>query len=47
MKVTCEDGFAIQIKNEKEIIEHTQTHMKNFHNKDMSADDIRGIMKAA
>ncbi len=45
--VTCDPacGFMIQSRNEKEITEVVIAHAKCAHNKDVTAEDVKAMMK--
>jgi predicted small metal-binding protein len=45
LKVTCEDGFEIVSKDQKELVTMTQHHVKNTHHKDISHEEVMKMAK--
>jgi len=43
--VQCDCGFMMQSHNENEIVMMTQMHVKDTHHQDMSAREVKGMMK--
>src|SRR5439155_10969890 len=43
--VQCDCGFMMQSHNENEIVKMTQMHVKDTHHQDMSAREVKGMMK--
>ena len=43
--VQCDCGFMVQSHNENEIVMMTQMHVKDTHHQDMSAREVKGMMK--
>ena len=45
MKVTCEDGFEVTAKNQDELVNAVQHHLKTTHQKQASRDEIMKMAK--
>ncbi|TLZ91160.1 MAG: DUF1059 domain-containing protein [Methanobacteriota archaeon] len=45
--VQCDCGFMMQSHSENEIVKMTQMHAKETHQQDMSAREVKGMMKPA
>jgi predicted small metal-binding protein len=45
MKVTCDDGFEIVSKDQKELVAMTQRHLQNTHQKHASEAEILAMAK--
>ena len=45
--VQCDCGFMMQSHSENEIVKMTQMHVKETHHQDMSAREVKGMMKPA
>jgi len=43
--VQCDCGFMMQSHSENEIVKMTQMHVKDTHHQDMSAREVKGMMK--
>jgi len=44
-KVECEDGFAVVSAKEHELVQHVQQHVKDFHNKVVSREEVMKMAK--
>jgi predicted small metal-binding protein len=44
-KVECEDGFAVISSKEHELVQHVQQHVKDFHQKVVSREDVMKMAK--
>lgn len=45
MKVACEDGFELITTKEHELVKMVQGHVKEFHHKDVSRDEVMKMAK--
>ncbi len=47
-KVECgpECGFMVRSHDDKELIDMTVKHVKDRHHQDLSANEVKGMMKA-
>jgi len=45
--VQCDCGFMMQSHSENEIVKMTQMHAKETHHQDMSAREVKGMIKPA
>jgi predicted small metal-binding protein len=45
MKVACEDGFELITSKEHELVHIVQAHVKEFHHKDVSRDEVMKMAK--
>ncbi len=44
-KVECEDGFSVISAKEHELVQHVQQHVKEFHQKVVSKEDVMKMAK--
>ena len=44
-KVECEDGFSVVSAKEHELVQHVPQHVKDFHQKLVSKEDVMKMVK--
>jgi predicted small metal-binding protein len=44
-KVACEDGFEVVSGKEHELVKFVQLHVKEFHHKDVTHEDVLKMAK--